>query len=79
MAVHKEGYILIFGERIYFVKLLQGRIFAAGDVAFLIFLLRAYIQKNRTGSFLILGNTLMDVRLFEEMEEIHTHTSLVSL
>jgi hypothetical protein len=79
MAVHKQGDILIFGQRIHFVKPLQGDIFAAGDVAFLIFLLRAHIQKHRAGGFLILGNALMDVRLFEEMEEIHTHTSLVSL
>ena len=59
----------MFGHRTDFVKLLQRHIFAAGDMAFPVFLRGAYIHQNRIGGSLIFLYALIDIYLFEKIKE----------
>ena len=76
IAVYKQRDILIVGYRTDFVNGLQRYIFTSGNMTFPILLGRAYIQKDRSIGITILHDTLIDVRLFQKVEESHIHASL---
>ena len=71
VTVHIQYSIFIFGYFFYFVKLLQGHILTAGDMPFPVLLGGTHIQKDSTRCVLKFLHTLVDIRLFEKIENTH--------